>query len=474
MPAHLIYRFGAFELDPANRQLTAGPESVCLTDPQSALLLQLVASAPDVVDKDALARAGWGGMAVSDNSVEQAISCLRRALSQDADQSFIETVRHRGYRFVAAIQRLDRPDDALAAHAGLDAYDAFRQGGRELATLRRDALPDACRAFEQTIAHDGMHASAHAALGMTCALMFEASRVDAACDLEALQRAVHHTRRATTIDAARADGWSSLGFALYLEGDTDAAGAAGRKAVALERDGWRHWLRLAYVSWGEERIEAAQAALALHPKLALAYWLKATVLIARSAFDAALFPIAAGCAAQDEQRINPGPYPAVGLHLLHGLVLAAQDRLDEAMREFECELGEPDHGQLYARECAANTWYARGAVHLRRAEHDAAMMSFKHALDIAPAHYFSMAALGLPIPTLSSSDPRAGDVVIARATTLTREGRHRDAAKVYRGLITSGPPANAGWMLPVEPLLHVSAHPDIWNDALTIVRQRAS
>ena len=78
MPAHLIYRFGAFELDPANRQLTAGPESVCLTDPQSALLLQLVASAPDVVDKDALAKAGWGGMAVSDNSVEQAISCAGR------------------------------------------------------------------------------------------------------------------------------------------------------------------------------------------------------------------------------------------------------------------------------------------------------------------------------------------------------------------------------------------------------------
>jgi tetratricopeptide (TPR) repeat protein len=131
---------------------------------------------------------------------------------------------------------------------------------------------------------------------------------------------------------------------------------ACRKAVALERNGWRHWLRLAYVSWGDERIEAAETALKLHPDLALAHWLLATVLIARGAFDAALIAILAGCAAQDKQRIAPGPYPAVGLHLQHGLVLLALGRLDEALRAFESELDVPDYGQLYARERAAKRW----------------------------------------------------------------------------------------------------------------------
>src|SRR5512134_3957310 len=71
--AHVVYCFGAFELDPATRQVTSGAGSVHLTDPQWALLQLLVTSAPDVVDKDALANAGWGGAAVSPNSIEQAI-----------------------------------------------------------------------------------------------------------------------------------------------------------------------------------------------------------------------------------------------------------------------------------------------------------------------------------------------------------------------------------------------------------------
>jgi hypothetical protein len=33
--------------------------------------------------------------------------------------------------------------------------------------------------------------------------------------------------------------------------------------------------------------------------------------------------------------------------------------------------------------------------------------------------------------------------------------------------------ARAGWILPVEPLLHTAARPSIWADALAIVRQRA-
>ena len=46
--------------------------------------------------------------------------------------------------------------------------------------------------------------------------------------------------------------------------------AAMRRAVSLEPDNWRHYFRLSYVSWGEERLRAARRTLALLPGFPLA------------------------------------------------------------------------------------------------------------------------------------------------------------------------------------------------------------
>jgi hypothetical protein len=65
---------------------------------------------------------------------------------------------------------------------------------------------------------------------------------------------------------------------------------------------WQHSLRLAFVSWGDQRLRAAQRVLTLCPELALAHWFAATVFITRQAFDAAIKHLRDGCAAQDAQR----------------------------------------------------------------------------------------------------------------------------------------------------------------------------
>jgi len=262
---------------------------------------------------------------------------------------------------------------------------------------------------------------------------------------------------------------------LGLSGDSHAATAAACKAIDLEPENWRHALRLAKVSWGEERVQAARRVLALTPGLALAHWLRATVFIARGAFDMALEDLRPGCAAQDAQA-EGAAFPAVGLHLLHALVLTARGDLDRAETELNTELthgrveGGPERGQVYAAVCVANTWYARGAILLRRRKHEEANAAFVHALAINPGHVPAAAALrGDVLPSASGMEAALG-----RAIVLARGNRHRDAARAYRDGLAEAPPGHAGWMLPVEPLLAPFAHREIWEDTLALVRTRAT
>jgi hypothetical protein len=39
--------------------------------------------------------------------------------------------------------------------------------------------------------------------------------------------------------------------------------------------------------------------------------------------------------------------------------------------------------------------------------------------------------------------------------------------------LETAPPGSSGWLLPIEPLLNVAAHPDTWTRALARLRNRA-
>ncbi len=468
----LVYRFGDFELHPhAGRLLRAG-RHIRLGSIPLAILVRLIAAAPQVVEKDALTEAGWGGTA-SLTSLEKAISRLRQALEDRDGSRYVETVPFRGYRLIAPVDEIDSV--AAAAHQTRDQpFRRFEDARRELATLSRQAITTARQTLEAAVASAPNYAPGHAMLAMACALAFEASRFDVACDLAALAQAVDHARRALALDADCADGWSALGFALHLQGETDDAVAKAHTAVALDPGTWRHRVRLAFVSWGDARLEAAQSALRLRPELAIAHWLRATVFIARRAFDSALSELREGCAAQDAQPPEEASYPGVGLHLLRGHVLVAQGRPEEAIADFETELAGAGRGQMYANECSANTWYALGALRLQHRNHREAEAAFRQALAIAPGHLFSMAALGQPCPARHPSDPRVMDGVIARAVALARGNRHRDAMQIYMdGLAASARPRE-GWILPVEPILQPLERGDIWAPVLQKIRQRAT
>src|SRR6266699_5160690 len=63
--------------------------------------------------------------------------------------------------------------------------------------------------------------------------------------------------------------------------DVCSSDLAARRAVSLEPGNWRHLFRLGHATWGEERLRAGAATLALYPDFAFAYFQSAMVHVAR-------------------------------------------------------------------------------------------------------------------------------------------------------------------------------------------------
>jgi DNA-binding winged helix-turn-helix (wHTH) protein len=492
-----VYSFGPFELDSAARQLTRSGAPVALADRHLAVLLDLVAHSGVVRSKNALVEAGWHDVAVTDNSLEQAISSLRRVLGTAADgQPFIQTVPRQGYRFSASVGRAASRATDATLDALLAPHRAFIEGRAALETLERDAIIRARGVFEHVLRSVPDQASAHVGLANACVMQFEMTRADEAPDVNALEMAAHHAREACRFDPQSGEAWATLGFVLDRAGRRADAAAASRRATSIEPDNWRHQLRHAYVSWGEERLRAAHRTVALLPGFPLAHWLAATVHIARQALDDAERELTAGIAAIEEPAWKRR-FSAVALHWLSGLVHLARGREREAIDAFERELALESEGHLYSRECCANTWYAMGVVRLRQARVADAREAFGRALERVKVHPLAAVALeaasgshrevrpaGRPgLQSRRTHAPDAGsaavvttvDAAIAQAARCVLAGSHPKAARLVDAAIAASPEgSSAGWILPVEPLLDVHSHPADWAAPLARLRARAA
>jgi DNA-binding winged helix-turn-helix (wHTH) protein/pimeloyl-ACP methyl ester carboxylesterase len=106
---HREYQFGPFHLDPRERRLSRGGETIPLRLKVFDTLLVLVENAGRLVTKQELLDAIWPETTVEENNLNHNVSVLRKALGERATgQQYIETVPRVGYRFVA-------PVDAIAA-----------------------------------------------------------------------------------------------------------------------------------------------------------------------------------------------------------------------------------------------------------------------------------------------------------------------------------------------------------------------
>lgn len=97
-------RIGDWRVDPQLGQLTRGNLSERLDARTLRLLLYLANRAGETVSMEELLDNVWSGVVVTQDSVYQAVTQLRRLLGDDAkDPRYIVTVPRLGYRLVAAV-----------------------------------------------------------------------------------------------------------------------------------------------------------------------------------------------------------------------------------------------------------------------------------------------------------------------------------------------------------------------------------
>lgn len=479
------FAFGPFRLDPQRKHLFRDGEPVAIPARHVDLLSALVSQAGRILTKDQLVDAAWGDVSVTDNSIEKAIGSLRRLIGPEV----IETQPRRGYRFVGEVRRVGLRETDAAIEALLAPHRAWIEGRAALETLEGPQIQHAREVFEHVLAVAPDQAAAHVGLANACAFQFEMTRTDAAPDREALVRADAHAREACRLDPGYGEAWATLGFILERTGQPVDARAALRRAVSLEPDNWRHHLRLAYGSWGEERLRASRRTLALLPGFPMAHWLAATVHVARQVFGEAQRELTTGLSTQAAEPPADARFGAVALHWLSGLIHLSQDEDDAALEAFERELAQETRGLLYARECSANVEYAIGALHLRRGRGQPAAAAFERALTRVPGHGLARVGLAHALTRGGARTSGAGaasawngpaasaptvDEAVCRAAALTLEGAIQPAAALVQAALDAAPPGQAGWMVPLDPLLYVQAHPTVWASVLARLRARAA
>jgi len=107
--ATLKYQFKDFVLDTDLRELKHREQTLVLTKQAFDLLHYLVTHPDKIHSKDDLVTHVWQGRIVSDNTVDQSISKLRKILNSSQPADYIEVVYGQGVKFVPEVQACEHP-----------------------------------------------------------------------------------------------------------------------------------------------------------------------------------------------------------------------------------------------------------------------------------------------------------------------------------------------------------------------------
>jgi len=115
-----VYLFEGYRLDVQRRMLYRGDREVVLPLKAIETLIALIEFRGEIVSKGDLMKIIWADTIVEESNLDHYLHVLRKALGQKSDgQSFIETLRRRGYRFTPDVQVIEARDESSTGSPGL-------------------------------------------------------------------------------------------------------------------------------------------------------------------------------------------------------------------------------------------------------------------------------------------------------------------------------------------------------------------
>src|SRR5215470_6480233 len=120
------YQFGSYRLNVNECKLWRGTEEIRLRPKLFSLLVIFIKHQGQMLEKEELMRTLWPDSIVEDSNLTVNINALRAVLN---DQTYIETVSKRGYRFVPEVKVIH---ESSIAHSPADARDLIEPPGGAL------------------------------------------------------------------------------------------------------------------------------------------------------------------------------------------------------------------------------------------------------------------------------------------------------------------------------------------------------
>ncbi|MEO1191546.1 MAG: winged helix-turn-helix domain-containing protein [Pseudomonadota bacterium] len=255
------FHIAELEVTPSARHVTGSTNEVTLSLRAMGVLEVLAKSGTDVVTRGSLLDRVWADVIVTDESLTQAVSEIRRALALvGVDRDLIVTVPKTGYRLrEKAIWTAATSSDAIASDplVPLDAYCALMEAHTALIRGGTDAPKIALEHAKEAARRAPHSARAHASwsIMLVHAVLYAAAMPD---DLDV---AVAHAEKAVSRSPQLALSQAALGFALGARsGGGSAYKALSKSLMNADKSGEAHYLaaRVAFVS-GDHRTAATLA-----------------------------------------------------------------------------------------------------------------------------------------------------------------------------------------------------------------------
>jgi DNA-binding winged helix-turn-helix (wHTH) protein/Flp pilus assembly protein TadD len=277
-------RLADLVIEPDAGRVTRDGAPIALPELSFAVLRALMEAAPEPADADRLAARAWGLAHVSEDTITQRVTLLRKALGDDPKTPrYVKTVRGQGYALAAPLARV-WPMRTMAA-SGLAAMALAVMLGVSLWPARTTSTPPPAAAAAPESAAEALLHRARALLDVQQAeetdraigLLEEArERAPDAADIQIALSFALTTRvtkftaqdgdavRAAALAKAvsetapeRADAWHALAFALDSQGRIDEAVAGYTRAFTLDAGDYAAMSSAAYLHSVRGRLHEA-------------------------------------------------------------------------------------------------------------------------------------------------------------------------------------------------------------------------